>query len=182
MSLRRITQLAVISVILFTGLGYAAPVAASVRYLPQTKSGFIGADTVQRAFGWDAAKLAARASEVSFSHQFLTTDAYVIWCGEQSFPLNHQREFGSFRLRDVVVKKPYHGSRAADGRGSGLVGFQISGPSSALSGTTVPPRVGEPCLEVRGTSISRIDLVSTIAGWSLTVSSGGLVRTLRTGR
>lgn len=182
MLVRRILPLVVAGATLAAGLGYAAPAAASVRYDPQAKSGFAGAGDVRRAFGWSDAMLAKHAAGLVFNHDFWTADTYSVWCGRRPFPVEHQRDFGRFELTDVVVREPRRGAPAGYFARPRLVGFRITGPHAGISGTTVPPTVGQPCPEPRGPRITRADLVSTTTGWSLSVSSGGAGKILRSGR
>ena len=179
---RRILQLAVAGAALAAGLGHAVPAAASVQYDPAAKSGFADAADVRTAFGWSDATLAAGAAGLAFNHDFWTADRYSVQCGKGPFVVEHQRDFGRFELTDVVVREPRRGTPTRYGERPRLVGFRITGPYAGISGTSVAPAVGQPCPEPRGPRITRADLVSTTTGWSLTVSSGEVSRTLRTGR
>ena len=87
----------------------------------------------------------------------------------------HHEEYGNFQLSDTVVRSPggYHR----------LAGFRITGAHSGISGTTVPPTVGQPCPEEgRGATIERATLVSSTSGWDLAASSGGVSHQLLTGQ
>ncbi len=183
---RRILHLAVTGATLTAGVGYAGPAAAAVRYDPDAKTGFADAADVRRVFGWSDATLSARAAGLVFSHDFWTRDAYSVSCGKGSFPVAHQREFGRFELNGRVVREARRGARrgASTGYGDGtrLTGFRITGPYAGISGTSVPPAVGQPCPESRGARITRADRVSTTTGWSLTISSGGVDKILRSRR
>ncbi|MEV4703320.1 hypothetical protein [Actinoplanes sp. NPDC049316] len=179
---RRLLQLAAAGATVAAGLGPAAPATASVRYDPEAKSGFAGAADVRKAFGWSDAVLAARAGRLVFDHGFWTEDAYSVSCGKGFFPVRHQREFGRLELADAVVRESRRGAPSGYDRGSRLVGFRITGPYAGVSGTSVPPSVGQPCPQPRGARITRAKLVSSTTGWSLTVSFGTATKVLRTGR
>ncbi|MFI7597773.1 hypothetical protein [Actinoplanes sp. NPDC049681] len=179
---RRILQLAVAGATLTTGLGYAVPAAAAVRYDPDSQSGFADAADVRKAFGWSEARLADRAAGLVFSHDFWTQDTYSVSCGKGSFSVEHQRDFGRLELTDRVVRTTRRGAPDGYGQRPRLVGFRIAGPHAGISGTSVPPTVGQPCPEPRGARITRADLVSTTTGWSLHVSFGSTDKILRSGR
>jgi hypothetical protein len=177
---RRIFQVAVAGAVL--AAGYAVPAAAAVRYDPAAKSGFAAAADVRQAFGWTRQVLAARATGLVFSHDFWTRDTYSVWCGKGPFPIAHEREFGRFELTDVVVHESRRGVPAGYGRRPELAGFKIIGPYAGISGTSVAPAAGQPCPADRGPRVTRAELISTTTGWTLSVSSGGGHRVLRTGR
>ena len=178
----RIFRLAVAGVVVAAGLGPATPATASVRYDPVAKTGFADARDVRKAFGWSDTKLAARAGGLVFGHDFWTNDVYSVSCGQGQFPVAHQRDYGRYELTGVVVRAKRREAGTGYGEKSRLAGFRITGPYAGVSGTTVAPAVGQPCPEARGPRITRADLVSTAAGWSLTVSSGTTSKVLRSGR
>ena len=179
---RRILPLAVAGATVTAALGYAGPAAAAVQYDPQAKSGFAGAADVRQAFGWSDSTLSARAAGLAFSHDFWTQDRYSVSCGKGRFPVAHHREFGRFELSDSVVREARRGASTGYAHGPRLAGFRITGPYAGISGTSAAPAVGQPCPEPRGTRITRADRISTTTGWSLSVSSGGTAKVLRTGR
>ncbi|GGQ54664.1 hypothetical protein [Couchioplanes azureus] len=179
---RRVLPLAVAGATLAAGLGYAVPAAASVRYDPQTKSGLADAADVRRAFGWSEAVLAARADRLVFHHDFWTEDTYSVSCGKASFRVRHAREFGRLELSDRVVREPRRGTSIGYDHRFRLVGFRIIGPHAGVSGTSVPPAVGQPCPQPDGSRITRADLVATVSGWSLNAGFAGVNRVLRSGR
>ncbi|MGA5305770.1 hypothetical protein ACPCHT_38155 [Nucisporomicrobium flavum] len=178
---RHVLTLAVAGATLATGIGYAVPAAASVRYDPAAKAGFADAADVRKAFGWSEAALTAHAAGLDFGHEFWTEDTYTVSCGAGSFTVRHQREFGRFALADRVVREARRGAPAGYGAPARLAGFRITGPYAGISGTSVPPAVGGPCPEPRGQKVTRATLTATTAGWSLTVSSGAATRVLRRG-
>ena len=67
---------------------------------------------------------------------------------------------------------------AATGYHGPVLGFRLSGARSGISGTTVPPAVGQPCPENRGTTIDTVRRVSSATGWALTASYGATRREL----
>jgi hypothetical protein len=140
----------------------ANPASAPVRYDPETKTGFVGASDVRKAFGWSGRELSSRASRLVFDHDFWTDDTYRATCGEREIRVVHHRDFGHFELIDTVTYE----------------GFRISGPRLGISGTSVPPAAGQPCPDNRSETIGKVRLVSSTTGWKLTVSSDGQSRTL----
>ena len=186
MSSRRLLQLAVAGAAFAAGLGHADPAAASVRYDPGTKTGFVDGGDVRKAFGWTRATLAARAGGLVFDHDFWTDDTYSVACGRAAFPVVHHRDFGRFGLTDTVTRDGRRGSPTGYGYRGRLVGFRITGASYGISGTSVPPMIGQPCPEEKGqapgSTIDKVGLVSSSTGWALTVSSGEASRKLRVHR
>ena len=172
-----ISHLAVAGATLVAGVAFAAPASAAVNYDPELKKGFAGRGDVQKAFGWTEAQLAAKAKGLVFNHDFWTQDTYSVDCGAKTFPVVHPREFGRWQLFDVVVSGP-RGS--ATGYGGKVTGFWITGPEYGISGTSVPPAVGQPCPDTSGKTIKKSRLVSTDTGWALAVSSGDESRRLLT--
>jgi hypothetical protein len=166
---RRLPQLAVAGAVLAAGIAFAAPASAAVTYDPLTRTGFVGSADVQKAFGWSDEALASRASAVVFDHDFWTDDTYSVACGNQVFPVVHHREFGRYELTDAVVLDRQRGSRT--GYAGKPVGFRLAGAHAGISGTSVPPAVGQPCPggEARGSAIDRVHLDSSASGWSLTL-------------
>jgi hypothetical protein len=156
---------------------FGAPAFASVRYDPDARTGFVDGSDVRAAFGWSSATLAARAAGLVFGHDFTTVDTYAVVCGGAAFPVEHPRVFGRFELTDVVV--PRSGRAAAAGYGGRSVGFRLTGARSGISGTSVAPAPGQPCPRGGG-AVSRVRLVSTTTGWTLTVDSGDVRRELLT--
>jgi hypothetical protein len=171
MHTRRLSQLAVAGVTLAAAIAFATPASASVRYDPGRKTGFVDRSDVQKAFGWTDAVLAARASHLVFDHDFWTDDSYSVTCGRRVFPVVHHREYGHFELTDAVIHDRRRGSTV--GYHGKLVGFRLTGARSGISGTSVPPMVGQPCPDgqVPGSAIDKVRLTSSITGWALTISS-----------
>ncbi|MET0426201.1 MAG: hypothetical protein ABW046_20200 [Actinoplanes sp.] len=174
---------------LAAGLTFAAPAAAvtndpvtfdSVTYDPDAKTGFVDRGDVRKAFGWSEATLAARATGLVFDHEFWSRDTYSVACGQAAFPVEHHRAFGHYGLTDELARDPRRG--AATGYQGRPAGFRITGAHYGISGTTVPPMVGQPCPEEQGrppgTTIDRVRLVSSASGWALTVTSGDVRREL----
>ena len=145
----------------------------TIRYDPADKTGFVGAADLRNAFGWSAAELAQRASGLEFAHEFWSDDTYSVSCGGPEFSVVHHLDFGRFTL----VYKVGSGGRAAGLRAYRSKGFEITGATSGISGTSVAPGTGQPCPEGAG-SIVRVRKVSSSVGWALTVSSGGVSREL----
>jgi hypothetical protein len=180
----RLSQLAVAGATIAAGIAFASPASASVTYDPGTKTGFVDKNDVAKAFGWSDAVLASRASDVVFGQDFWTDDTYSVACGADAFPVVHHRDFGRFELTGTVVRA---GRRGHAGYGGGLVGFRIIGAHSGISGTSVPPAVGQPCParpgqdETPGATIGAVDLVSSATGWALTAGSGDVRRQLLAG-
>ncbi|MEU4236067.1 hypothetical protein [Actinoplanes sp. NPDC026619] len=145
--------------------------AAPVSYNPQAMTGFVGESEVRAAYGWSAATLAKRADALEFSHEFWTDDTYSVSCGGDVFPVVHHHDFGRFGL---VFQKAH----AAGGYGK-LTGFRITGANWGISGTSVPPMVGQPCpSEGRGPTVKKARKVSTTKGCTLTVTSADVRRDL----
>jgi hypothetical protein len=149
--------------------------AASVTYDPATKAGFVDGIDVRQALGWTDQMLTARAARIAFQHDFWTDDNYSVACGGPAFPVVHHADYGNFQLTDTVVRSPsgYHRK---------LAGFRITGAHSGISGTTVPPMVGQPCPAGPGSTIEQARLVSSASGWDLTVSFGAVSRQLLSGQ
>ncbi len=165
----RCFRLAVAGATVLAGLALATPAAASVTYDPATKTGFVGTTEVRKAFGWTAATLAARASAVVFDHEFWTDDTYAASCGERVVPIVHRRQFGSLTLADAIA----HGERGASvGYRGKVTGFRLTGARFGISGTSLPPVVGQPCPQARGESIDQVRLVSSTTGWALAARFG----------
>jgi hypothetical protein len=145
------SRLAVLGAALVAALAPAAPASAAVTYDPKPMTGFVGAGDVQRAFGWTGPVLASRASGVVFDHEFWTDDTYTVACGgRRPFPVVHHREFGRFELTDAVVGSGY---------GAEARGFRLTGPHLGISGTSVPPAVGQPCPDGQGRPTTSAALV-----------------------
>jgi hypothetical protein len=172
---RGLARPAIAAATLLAGTVFAAPAAAAVTYDPGTKAGFVGSGDVRRAFGWSAAQLAAQASGVAFDQDFWTDDTYAVGCGPRTFPVVHHREFGRFELIGAVVRQGPRGT--ASGYGGTPAGFRITGARSGISGTSVAPAAGQPCPQA-GPAITSARLVSTTAGWALSVRSGARSREL----
>jgi hypothetical protein len=176
---RRCPRLAVAGAILTIGVAFAAPASAAVRYDPETKTGFVDTADVRQAFGWTTATLVLRAGGVAFDHEFWTDDTYAVACGGRVHPVVHHRVSGRFELIHAVVRRD--GPRPSTGYG--ITGFRLTGASSGISGTSLPPAVGRPCPAgpgwVPGSTVDKLRLVSSATGWSLVVRSGGDRRVLR---
>jgi hypothetical protein len=172
MKWRCLSRLAVAGAVLATGVAVATPAPAAVTYDPVAKTGFVGAADLRHAFGWSAATLASRAGGVAFDHDFFTDDSYSVGCGGRTYPVLHHREFGRYELTDAVVR------RSSAGYGNGISGFRLTGAAFGISGTSVAPAIGQPCPEGKGATIDAVRLVSSAAGWTLTVRSGDVSRRL----
>jgi hypothetical protein len=175
---RRLSRLVVAGATLAGCVAAAGPAAAAVTYDPEAKTGFVDRNDVRKAFGWTNAVLASRASGLAFGQEFWTDDTYSVTCGRQAFPVVHHREYGRFELADVVVRDGRRGSRTGyQGR---LTGFRLTGARTGISGTSVPPEVGQPCPQTpdQGPTIDRVAAVSTTTGWALTASSQDVQREL----
>jgi hypothetical protein len=159
MSSRHLSRLAVAGLTLAAGLAVAIPAHASVTYDPETKTGFVGASDLRKAFGWTGAKLTARAPAIVFDHDFWTDDTYAVTCGKVTVRAVHHRDFGRFELSGTFTG-------AAPGYGGG---FRLTGPHLGISGTSVPPMPGQPCPDRPGAEIDRVHLSGTTVGWALTV-------------
>jgi hypothetical protein len=173
---RRLLAACIIAVLV---VGVAAPASASVTYDPGPKTGFADRTDVEKAFRWTGAQVVARASGLTFDHQFWTDDDYTVTCGSLTLQVVHHRDYGRYELTDTVVYATrgdstvgYHGR---------LLGFRLDGPHAGISGTSVPPAPGQPCPQDQapGLTIGTARLVATRTGWSLTARSGGTVRVLR---
>jgi hypothetical protein len=163
-----LSQLAIVGATL---IAVANPAAASVKYDPATKTGFVGKSDVREAFGWTGAVLASRASGLVFDHDFWTDDTYSVTCGKKrEFPVVHHRDFGRFELADAVTYDVGYSGK--------LIGFRLTGARFGISGTSVPPAAGQPCPQGQRSTIDKVRLVSSTTGWTLTVRSGDQSRTL----
>ena len=176
MSTRRLSRLAAAGLALTGGLALAAPASAAVTYDPEAKTGLIGGGDVRQAFGWTDTVLATRASAVVFGHDFWTDDTYAVTCGGPAFPVVHHEQYGRYDLTAVVNRGAARG--APTGYHGGVTGFRLTGPRSGISGTTVPPAVGQPCPGKKGTTIDTIRQVSSASGWALTATYGASRREL----
>jgi hypothetical protein len=178
---RRPSRLVVAGAAFAVSIAGAGPASASVRYDPGTKTGFVDESDARKAFGWTDAMLASKAAGLVFDHDFWTDDTYAVACGRDAFPVVHHRDFGRYELAGTVVRDARRG--APIGYHGRLRGFRLTGPYLGISGTSVPPAVGQPCPESKdqGPAIDRVRLVSTTTGWSLTVSSGDVSHRLLAG-
>lgn len=172
MSSRRLPRLAVAGAALVAGLAIATPAAAAVTYDPGTLTGFVDGADVRDAFGWTDAMLDEHAAEVSFTHDFWIDDTYAAACGQETVPVVHQREAGHHELTATVARDRTRG--ALTGYGSGPTGFRITGAWAGISAASPPPAVGDPCLQdlAPGSTVDRVDPVSSVTGWALVVSFG----------
>jgi hypothetical protein len=178
MDSRRILELAVAGATLAAGIAYAAPASAAVTYDPQGKTGYVDQADVRKAFGWSAATLNAKAAGLIFNHDFWTDDHYAVNCGKKAYPVVHHREFGRFELSDTVVRSSGRGPRIGYSGVRAVAGFRLAGPRAGISGTSVAPRVGDPCPREKGTRITKVAVASTTTGWSLSAGSGEISRIL----
>jgi hypothetical protein len=178
MSSRCLRLLTVVWVIAVAGVAFSAPAAAAVTYDPDTKIGFVGRAEVRDAFGWTDAVLAARAPDVVFDHDFWTADTYSVACGGTAFPLVHHSVYGRFDLSATLAHREGRGAPAYGGK---LIGFRLAGAVSGISGTSMPPALGEPCPrpEASAATIDRIQLVSSATGWSLAARHNEVSRILQ---
>jgi hypothetical protein len=211
MSLRCLFRLSLAGATLAAGVVFAAPASAAVQYDPASRTGFVGAADVRRAFGWTAAMLAARAGGVAFDHDFWTDDTYSVVCGKRTYPVVHHKEYGHYELTEAVVRGA--GARSAAGYGGGITGFRLGGATSGISGTSVAPAVGQPCPTGKGpgqglgqgagqglgqragqgpgrgrgqdprqgATIDELRLVSSATGWALAARSGEVSHRILTG-
>jgi hypothetical protein len=164
-------RLATVGAALAATVAAAAPASAAVTYDPQTKKGYVARGDLQKAFGWTDATLSAKASTLVFNHDFWTNDTYTVACGKTPFPVVHYREFGRYELRNAAVLDKGRGT--TKGYSGRLVGFWITGPSFGISGTSVPPTVGQPCPDpTKGPKVTSSRRTATVTGWALSVSAG----------
>jgi hypothetical protein len=158
------------------GALFATPAAATVKFDPATKTGFVGKLDVQRSFGWDDAALRARTGRITFTYDTLTKDTYSVVCGRagnRPFTVLHDRVFARDFLNAVVVRD----TTAAPS------GFRITGAGTGISGTTVGPTVGLPCPEEgKGKTVRSARVVSTAFTGTLSANFGGVSKTLWRGR
>jgi len=170
-------RLAVASTMVAAGLAFGAPASASVTYDPATQIGFVDRGDVRKAFGWTDEVLASRAPDIAFDHNFWTDDTYSVSCAGKAFVVVHQREFGRLALTGAPES---HRGRGAAGYGGKLKGFRLTGAHAGISGTSMPPTVGQPCPRDREPSptIGRARLVSSATGWSLAAGFGDVSREL----
>jgi hypothetical protein len=167
---RRLLRLLAAGATSAAALASGTPASASVTYDPVTKAGFVDRSDVRSAFGWTDRVLASRAAGLVFGHDFWTDDTYSVACGGPAFPVVHHREYGNFELTDTLSPAGYGGEPA---------GFRLTGAHSGISGTSVPPMVGQPCPAAdQGATVDQARLVSSTTGWALTVSSLGVRRDL----
>ena len=177
---RCVSRLVVLGAALATGIApAAAPASAAVTYDQDAKTGFVAAADVRQAFGWTAATLTARAGTVAFDHDFWTDDTYSVRCGAATLPVVHHREFGRYELTDTVVRRGQ--PRTSTGYGDAVTGFRLTGASSGISGTSVPPAAGQPCPGRPGVTIAGVKLARTATGWALAARSGETRRELLSG-
>ena len=158
-------------------LALATPAAASVRYDPKTKTGFVDSADVRHAFGWTDTTLSSRASGLVFHHDFWTDDTYSVSCGGHAFPVVHHRDYGWFELSVTVTR---------DGYRTGVTGFRLTGPHLGISGTSAPPEPGQPCPEPQGqapgAAIDEVHLRGSATGWALSAAFQDASRVLQTSR
>jgi hypothetical protein len=170
---RRLSQFAVAGATIAAGLAPAGPASASATFDPATNTGFVGGADVREAFGWTGAVLVSRAAGLVFGQDFWTDDTYSVGCGQSPFPVVHHRVFGRYELTDKVVRGAGRGHAGYHG---GPVGFRLTGAYLGISGTSVPPMVGQPCPAgpgaAEGPLVDRVQLTSSTTGWALTVGSG----------
>ena len=169
MSSRCLFRLVIASATVAAAVAFGTPVSASVTYDPETKTGFVDNSDVRDAFGWTGITLASRMRDVVFDHDFWTDDTYSASCGGKAVAIVHHREFGRFELTGAPATRRERG--AAAGYHGRPIGFRLTGASSGISGTSVPPAVGQPCPPAQAPSatIDKIHLASSTTGWALVV-------------
>jgi len=175
----RCSRLAVAGAILIACTAVGGRASAAVTYDPVTKTGFVDAADIRQAFGWTGVVLASRADGLAFDHDFWTDDTYSVTCGRRVRPVVHHRVYGRFELTVAVVRR--NGPHSATGYG--VTGFRLTGARTGISGTSLPPALGQPCPpgpdRVPGSTIDALRPVSSVTGWSLAVRSGDAERVLR---
>jgi len=170
---RRLFRLAVASATVAAGLMVSTPACASITYDPEAKTGLVDKGDVRSAFGWTDVMLAARAPEVAFDQDFWTHDIYSVSCGGDTFSIEHNREYGKFELAAVLTHRRERGAAGYSGK---LIGFRITGATAGISGTSVPPAIGQPCprSQAPAATIDQAHLVSTTTGWALVARVGDI--------
>ncbi|MBU2664648.1 hypothetical protein KOI35_14185 [Actinoplanes bogorensis] len=176
--MRALVRVVVVGAVCAAGFVVGGPAQAAVTYDPETKKGYVSRADLLKAFGWNDATLAAKASGLVFNHDFWTNDNYTVSCGKRTFPIVHPLEFGRYELFDVTVTEKGRG--AAGYGGKTVLGFWLTGPRFGISGTSVGPMVGQPCPQDAKAKITSVKLVSTTTGWGLDAASGEVSKALAT--
>ncbi|GIE35969.1 hypothetical protein Ait01nite_090140 [Actinoplanes italicus] len=136
--------------------GVLAPSAASadVRFDPATNTGFVDAEDVRKAFGWNEETLARNAPEVRFTHHVGKEAIFSVLCdGEVRAGVSHNPGSTSAGLIPVVT---------VDLGTADLSGFRLTGAGSGASSMNVVPEPGHPCPTEGGGVIRRATYVHTM--------------------
>ncbi|MDI6102470.1 hypothetical protein QLQ12_28005 [Actinoplanes sp. NEAU-A12] len=127
--------------------------AAEIRFDPATKTGFVDAEDVRKAFGWDAATLARNAPDVGFTYHLGKEEIYTVFC-DRDVRAEVSRNPGSTSDSLIVVVT------AGPGAGS-LEGFRLTGAGAGASSIEALPEAGHPCPDERGKVVRRVTYVHT---------------------
>ncbi|MEU8663420.1 hypothetical protein [Actinoplanes philippinensis] len=128
--------------------------AEDIRFDPATNTGFVGAEDVRKAFGWDEAGLVRNAPEVGFTYHVGKEAIYAVTC-EKGIRIEAGHNPGSTSAGlDAMV--------AWETPGRTLTGFRITGVSSGASSMDVPPEPGLPCPDDKGGEIRSARYLNTI--------------------
>jgi hypothetical protein len=134
--------------------GVLAPAAsAAVRFDPVTKTGFVDAEDVRKAFGWDVETLTRNAPEVGFTHHVGKEQVYSVLCERDvRAGVSHNPGSTSADLAAVVTVDLSTGD---------LSGFRLTGATSGASSMNVRPEAGHPCPTEGGGVVQRATYVHT---------------------
>ncbi|WP_433794402.1 hypothetical protein [Actinoplanes sp. CA-252034] len=130
-----------------------APAAAqaAIRFDPATNTGFIDAEDVRTAFGWDEAGLARNSPDIGFTYHVGKAANYSVVCkGGVRAETSHNPGSTSAGLTTVVTWN----------RGR-LTGFRLTGATSGASSMNVAPEPGLPCPDERGGDIRSVSYLNT---------------------
>jgi hypothetical protein len=135
--------------------GALAPAAASaaIRFDPVTKTGFVDAEDVRKAFGWDTATLARNAPEIRFTYHVGKDEIYSVLCERDvRAGVSHNPGSISAGLTPVVTVDLSTGD---------LSGFRLIGAESGASSIGIRPEAGHPCPAEGGGIVRRATYVHT---------------------
>jgi hypothetical protein len=152
---RAVSLLALAGVALAGSVVFATAASASVRFDPDTGTGFIDKSDVEAPFGWSDAILQARAAGVSFMHSKGIEDFYSVVCGWDTtstgardhitLVVPHYRQALLEHLSATIA---YDASTANPANPKGrIAGFRLTGSYNGISATTARPMVGAGCPE-----------------------------------
>lgn len=130
-----------------------APAQAAIRFDPATSTGFVDAEDVRKAFGWNTAELARNALETTFTYHVSQTANYAVTC-ENGARLTATHNPGSTSTGLTGVVTWNRATRT-------LTGFRITGASTGASSTDVAPEPGLPCPDERGGDIRTVRHLNT---------------------